>query len=48
MGKHIKNASSKYDDSIRTAERFNEQIRRITGVQAELYGTEEKGIGKEQ
>lgn len=47
VGKHIKNASSKFEDSARMADRFNEQIRRVTGVQSELDDDdgEEKRIG---
>ncbi|MBN2325261.1 MAG: DNA recombination protein RmuC [Spirochaetes bacterium] len=36
LGRHIKNASAKYDDTIRRADRFSEQVGRITGVQRRI------------
>jgi DNA recombination protein RmuC len=36
VGKHIKNAIAKYDDSAKKAERFNDRISEITGVRTEL------------
>jgi DNA recombination protein RmuC len=36
VGKHLKNASSKYDDSAKKAERFNDRIAEITGIRSEL------------
>ena len=48
VGRHIRNASTKFDDTARRAERFNEQIRRITGVRDEIGESKEKSIGEEQ
>jgi DNA recombination protein RmuC len=39
MGRHIKNASSKFDDSVKRADSFNEQIIKLTGVKSDLVDT---------
>jgi DNA recombination protein RmuC len=36
LGKHLKNASSKFDDSLKKAERFNDRVADITGVKRDL------------
>jgi DNA recombination protein RmuC len=36
VGKHLKNAAAKYDDSAKKAERFNDRIGDITGVKRDL------------
>jgi DNA recombination protein RmuC len=36
LGKHIGNAHTKYDESAKRAERFNEQIERIVGTKVDL------------
>ncbi|MCU0847796.1 MAG: DNA recombination protein RmuC [Spirochaetes bacterium] len=36
VGKHIENASSKYSESARKAEKFNEKVSQITGVRTDL------------
>lgn len=41
LGKHLKNASGKYDDTILQAERFNDKLENITGVNQILI--EKKG-----
>jgi DNA recombination protein RmuC len=36
VGKHLKNAAGKYDESLRKAERFNDRIGEITGIKRDL------------
>ena len=36
VGKHLKNAAGKYDDTLKKAERFNDRIGEITGVKRDL------------
>jgi DNA recombination protein RmuC len=36
VGKHLKNASGKFDESLKKAERFNDRIGEITGVRRDL------------
>jgi DNA recombination protein RmuC len=36
VGKHLKNAAGKYDDTLKKAERFNDRIGEITGVKGDL------------
>lgn len=36
IGTHLKNATSKYEDSLKKAEKFNDQIGKITGIKTEL------------
>ncbi|UCB46513.1 MAG: DNA recombination protein RmuC [Spirochaetota bacterium] len=40
VGRHIKNASSKFDDSMKRADNFNEQITKLTGVKTELVDSD--------
>jgi DNA recombination protein RmuC len=42
LGKHISNASGKYDDTARKAEKFHEQLANFTGIPTELPGAEDK------
>lgn len=42
LGKHISNASGKYDDTARKADKFHERLVNFTGIPAELPGTEDK------
>jgi len=47
VGKHLKNAAAKYDDSAKKAERFNDRIGEITGVKRDLTEpAEAKKIGE--
>ncbi len=36
VGKHLKNAAGKYDESLKKAERFNDRIGEITGIKRDL------------
>jgi hypothetical protein len=36
VGKHLRNAAGKYDESLRKAERFNDRIAEITGIKRDL------------
>jgi DNA recombination protein RmuC len=36
LGRHLKNASGKYDETVKKAERFNDRIGEITGVKRDL------------
>ncbi len=36
VGKHLKNATGKYDESLKRAERFNDRLGEITGVKRDL------------
>jgi DNA recombination protein RmuC len=36
VGKHLKNAAGKFDESLRKAERFNDRIGEITGIKRDL------------
>lgn len=42
LGKHISNASGKYDDTARKADKFHERLVNFTGIPAELPGAEDK------
>jgi len=42
LGKHISNASGKYDDTARKADKFHERLVNFTGIPDELPGTEDK------
>jgi DNA recombination protein RmuC len=42
LGKHISNASGKYDDTAKKAEKFNERLANFTGIPAELPGADDK------
>jgi DNA recombination protein RmuC len=42
VGKHLKNAAGKYDESLKKAERFNDRIGEITGVKRDLTETPDK------
>ena len=44
IGKHLKNASTKYDESMKKAQRFNERVSEITGVKTELTESDAKII----
>ncbi len=44
VGKHLRNAAGKYDESLRKAERFNERIGEITGVKHDLVEPPSKKI----
>lgn len=42
IGRHLKNAENKYDETAKKAEKFNDQIGRVTGVKRDLLdGAEE-------
>ncbi len=36
VGKHLKNAAGKFDESLRKAERFNDRISEVTGIKRDL------------
>jgi DNA anti-recombination protein RmuC len=36
LGKHLRNATGKYDETVKKAERFNDRIGEITGVKRDL------------
>jgi DNA recombination protein RmuC len=36
IGRHISNASKKFDDSMKKADRFNDKVSRITGLKMDL------------
>jgi DNA recombination protein RmuC len=36
MGKHLGNAAAKYNESLKNADRFNDEVNRITGKNLEL------------
>jgi DNA recombination protein RmuC len=40
IGKHLGNAESKYQDSLKNADKFNDQVNKITGNKIELIGAE--------
>jgi len=40
VGKHISNANQKYDETVKKAEKFNEQITKITGNKLDLIASE--------
>jgi DNA recombination protein RmuC len=42
VGKHLKNAAGKFDESLKKAERFNDRIGEITGIKRDLAGPPEK------
>jgi DNA recombination protein RmuC len=42
LGKHISNASGKYDEAARKADKFHEKLANFTGIPAELPGAEGK------
>ena len=42
IGKHLKNASGKFDESLKKAERFNDRIGEITGVRRDLTEAPQK------
>lgn len=42
VGKHLGNASSKYEESLKKAEKFNEKIGQITGNKFELIESDGK------
>ena len=42
LGKHISNASGKYDETARKAEKFHERLANFTGVPAEIPGSGDK------
>lgn len=42
IGKHLGNATSKFNDSLKNAEKFNEKISHITGVKHDLIDYDEK------
>jgi len=44
VGKHLKNASGKFDESLKKAERFNDRIGEITGVRQDLTETRERRL----
>jgi len=48
LGRHIRNASTKFDDTIKRADRFSEQIKRITGVQPEIDTSQSRTLGEER
>ncbi len=41
IGKHLKNAESKFEETARKADKFNDRIGRITGVKTELIETKD-------
>jgi DNA recombination protein RmuC len=43
VGKHLGNASAKYQDTVKHADRFNDQVNKITGNKLELLEYEEAG-----
>jgi DNA anti-recombination protein RmuC len=36
IGRHLKNAENKYEETAKKAEKFNDRIGRVTGVKKEL------------
>jgi DNA recombination protein RmuC len=42
LGKHISNASGKYDETAKKAEKFHERLANFTGIPAELPGPPDK------
>jgi DNA recombination protein RmuC len=44
VGKHLKNAAGKFDESLKKAERFNDRIGDITGVKHDLVEPQQKKI----
>ena len=42
IGKHLKNASGRFDESLKKAERFNDRIGEITGIRGDLAETPQK------
>lgn len=43
LGRHLKNASAKFDDTLKKVERFNDRIGEITGVKRDLTAPGEAG-----
>ena len=46
VGKHLGNASSKYEESLKRAEKFNDKIGQITGNKLELSDSPGNGAGQ--
>ncbi|MEI6614564.1 MAG: DNA recombination protein RmuC, partial [Chrysiogenales bacterium] len=46
LGKHISNASGKYDEAARKADKFHERLTNFTGIPAELPGAGDKALDK--
>jgi DNA recombination protein RmuC len=46
LGKHISNASGKYDEAARKADKFHEKLSDFTGIPAELPGGNDKALDK--
>jgi DNA recombination protein RmuC len=42
LGRHIRNASQKFDDTVKRADRFSEQVERITGVHRQIGEGDDK------
>lgn len=47
IGKHIKNAAAKYEESLRDADQFHEQLSKITGIPSELKPSETRSLEDE-
>jgi DNA recombination protein RmuC len=47
VGKHLKNAAGKYDESLRKAERFNDRLGEITGVKRDLVEPPPKELAQD-
>jgi DNA recombination protein RmuC len=46
LGKHIGNASGKYDETAKKAEKFHERLANFTGIPAELPASTDKALEK--
>jgi DNA recombination protein RmuC len=47
IGRHIKNAAAKYEDGLKSADRFNERLSRVTGIPSELKSPDAKILVEE-
>jgi DNA anti-recombination protein RmuC len=48
IGKHLGNATSKFNDSLKNAEKFNDKILQITGIKHDLIDSSETILIEEE
>jgi len=48
VGKHLKNATGKYEESIKKAEKFNSKVSQVTGIKSEIGETQEELPGVQE
>jgi hypothetical protein len=48
IGKHLSNAISKFNDSLKNADKFNDKISHITGVKHDLIDSNAKVLIEEE